>query len=322
MGHIQECSLLASGADLEGIGDPVLLERRVAHLELIGRGHGGGGGGGYRGGGYHGGGGGYGRGWGYGYGHPWSLYYGMWYPWWFWLPATYYATQTPYQTYGVPPYPPQSWGNVPPPTAGQQGYAQVPGGGGGGVNAQVGYAMIPEQEVVALRFGKANNASFLEDHVLLTVELTKNMVAGRSPDVSELKANVAKWADAEAGQPGHATSFMTVMNKIIAKTAAYIAARVLGDAAALENARSVLQGALTDDFASFWDSRRMAPSGMDQRRFRLLLAQYMKQLVTDTASFAEDIVRGSTKEAVRSVREAVKQARKLGKLLDDAPMLE
>lgn len=243
----------------------------------------------------------------------------MWYPWWFWLPASYYATQTPYMTYGVPPYPPQNWGNVPPPSAAQQGYAQVPGGG---VNHQVGHTMIPDQEVVALRFGKANNASFLEDHVLLTVELTKATVARKPLDVKDLKANAAKWAEAEAGQKGHADRFASIMNKIIVQTGAYIAARLLDDPRTMESSRDALQGSLTEEFASFWDARKVAPDGMDQRRFRLLLTQYTRQLATDTFSFVEDIVRGSTKEAVRSVREAVKQARKLGKLLDDAPMLE
>jgi len=50
------------------------------------------------------------------------------------------------------------------------------------------------------------------------------------------------------------------------------------------------------------------------------VAADMKQHVTSIASFVEDIVRGSQKEAVRSVREAVKQARKMGKLLDEAPL--
>lgn len=111
----------------------------------IGRGFGrGGGGGGGRGFGPRGGGGGRwgGGGWGrwgrgvlstalfgppvYGRGGlPWFAYNGYYVPWWYNLPSYYYEQGLTYGSYGVPPYRPGKWGNVPPPPSGP-GYASVP----------------------------------------------------------------------------------------------------------------------------------------------------------------------------------------------------
>jgi len=67
--------------------------------------------------------------WGAGWSFPWMYHHGLWYPWWYWIPAQYYATQTPYivagRNYGVPPAPPGTWGTVAPP-AGTAGYASIP----------------------------------------------------------------------------------------------------------------------------------------------------------------------------------------------------
>jgi len=360
MGHIEECGAIAgklAWGDVSSVGNAMLLERHSQRLEPIehggggggGGGHGGGGGGGFGGGGGHGGGGfgggggrgwgggggrgwsgGWGgrRGWGYGFGHPWMLYYGMWYPWWYWLPASYYASQQPYQNYGVPPYPPQNWGNVPPPTAGQQGYAQVPGQQTSGQAIDQGYVAIPRQyvippgeELLGLPFGRSSNASFLEDHVLLIVDLTKALVAGEAPDTEPLKNNVTKWSATFFDKGSFQDKeFRRILNTHIWSVASYIGARVVGDQQGLEKARNALQGSMVEEWATFWDTWTLPPKGMDQRRFHILVAADMKQHVTSIASFVEDIVRGSQKEAVRSVREAVKQARKMGKLLDEAPL--
>jgi len=256
----------------------------------------------------------------------------MYYPWWFWLPASYYASQTAYGNYGVPPYPPQNWGNVPPPTAGQQGYAQIPGGGGqqqqpAGSPIASGYVEIPghrvlsPEELVCWSFGRKDTTDYLEDHVLLTVDLARAIGTGQAPDTAALKANAKQWADS-MGQVPDQERLQQIMNNIIAKTVIYIAARVTRDEPQMEAARESLRGPLAEEWASFWDRFKVPPKGMTRARFKLLLAQDMKALATDTFSMVEDIVRGNQKDAVRSIRVAKKQATKIGKFLDAADTME
>jgi hypothetical protein len=326
LGHIEECAAISAKLpwDTQSVIGAVLLDRHADRLEEIGRGgHSGGGGGGWgRGGWGRGGGGwgrGYGRGWGYGYGYPWLLYSGLWYPWWFNIPPSYYASQQPYPGYGVPPYPPQNWGNVPPPTPGQQGYAQLPAG----ERIVPGHVTIPdhkvlnEDDLIGLPFGKPSNSRFLEDQVLLTVDLTRAIVGGQVPDTEPLKENAKKWTEAMVKDRVEQQALIRVVNEQLAATQRYIAARIVNDTQQLEAARNSLMGPIAERWADFWVGARSPPKGMNERRFRAVLMGDAKQYVTNTASFVEDIVRGSQKEAVASIREATKHARQMGKLLDE-----
>jgi hypothetical protein len=246
----------------------------------------------------------------------------MWYPWWFNIPPSYYASQQPYQNYGVPPYPPQNWGNVPPPTPGQQGYAQPPGQQTG-ARVIPGHVTIPnheildEDELIGLPFGKPSNARFLEDQVLLTVDLTRAIVGDSTPDMGPLKANAKKWSDTLVKDPAERSVLMQILSGQLSATQRYIAARIIDDSQQLEAARTALMGPIAESWTNFWVETRVPPKGMNERRFRIVLMGDAKQYVTNTASFVEDIVRGSQKEAVADIREATKHARQMGKLLDE-----
>lgn len=72
--------------------------------------------------------------WGYwgGWSFPWVLRAGAWYPWWFHIPPRYYGARVVYidpytgQNYGVPPAAPGTWGTVPAPPNGTDGYENPP----------------------------------------------------------------------------------------------------------------------------------------------------------------------------------------------------
>lgn len=359
MGHMEECEAITGNLpwDDASVGESVILERHAERMAQVEGPHGGGGGGHMGGGGHWGGGGGgvhwgggggggarwgsrgawgpgWGRrGWGYGRGLYWLPYYGLWYPWWFWIPPYYYAQGLDYwyqgRNYGPPPLPPGQWGS----------YAQ----GGGHMG---GYSQIPDQQMVgaeaelvgwpSFRRGAGGTTNQLgrlaREHVELTVDLTRAIIAGKTPDAGPLKTNAAQWAKAKLGTEREKGEFLGVMNAHITMMGTYLVARYQKNDVEADRARDTMRGAMAEAWAAFWSKTLVPPEGTPLEQFRHQVYSDMVEHINTTEMYVKDLVMTvdtTRKEAVRkaartrsvqSVRAAVKHGEKMGERLDNTTL--
>jgi|WetSurMetagenome_2_1015567.scaffolds.fasta_scaffold00274_13 hypothetical protein len=357
MGHMEECAAIAGKLpwDSTNVGDSIILERHAERLERVGTPHGGGGGGGHGGGwggggggrGGGGGGGGYGGwgrtawggrggGWGYGRGRFWRRRGRYWYPWWFWLAPSYYAS-------GLAPYPPGSYGDMGPPP-GQSVYYNNP-------NPQLmyeriaaeappGYTEIPDQktlspaeadaemENIGWPFGRPNLARLFAEHVQLTVDLAKAIVASKTPNTNPLLSNAAQ-ISRHFTTEAERTAFLIVMNEHIRVVGSFIVNKRAKNPRWRDDA-GLLKGIITEEWAAFWVGATFPPDGLTAGGWSSRIRHDMETHIDTTAAYVGDLVaaadpnpdtdpavkRAAARRAVTDIRAAIKHGEMMGKMLD------
>jgi len=357
-GHAVECHAICNALPwaADDVRGSIIGERHDRRFELIERGGGGGGGGGHGGGGgFGGGGGGFGggggyrgggfrgggyrgyggRGWGYARGWwaiPWVLYGGLWYPWWYNIPPMYYQQGIPYETYGVPPYPPQSWGNIPPPSAGMQpGYNYNPAQQH--VNDKI--EDIIENNIwdnlednvddgnledigLSLKLRVRPKGSFAKiaiEHVDLLSTYAGKVMSGAPARDEELRGNADKWArKIPDGDPR--ARFRSIMNGHNAVLTRYIRARLQEPRNDAEAQRA--GGMLMDRMASEWQGFWVTFVPDQPPRFATHVIEDMQRHVASVMAWVDSLAQGGKKREARKELDIARQdAGDMGAYLDD-----
>jgi len=169
---------------------------------------------------------------------------------------------------------------------------------------------------ISLRLrARGSFAKLAIEHVELTVEYAKTVKSDRQPSVEALYANAEKWAQ-KVPDGTLRSELRNILKAHIRMVGAYVRAKAAQTAYEVDRLATLLQGTMAEQWMGIWS--RIAGKNSDSaqdRAFRARVIQDMRNHVTDTASYVQDIMLGVSTR--RSIDVAKTGAGRMGAYLDD-----